>query len=659
MIRSVLVANRGEIARRVFRTCRDLGITTVAVHSDADAGAPFVAEADVAVRLPGNSPGETYLRGDLVIAAARQTGADAIHPGYGFLSENADFARAVVDAGLTWIGPTPESIDAMGSKIRAKELMAKADVPILDVDPRTATEADFPLLVKASAGGGGRGMRVVEKPEDLEAELGKAAAEAESAFGDATVFVEPYLATARHVEVQVLADTHGTTWVLGDRDCSIQRRHQKVVEEAPAPLLSDATREVLHTAARNAAEAVGYVGAGTVEFLVDEPAGVRGDGPEDGTARVFFLEMNTRLQVEHPVTEEVFGVDLVALQVAVAEGRALEGDAPTPSGHAIEVRLYAEDAADDWAPQTGTVRTFEVPGTSGIRVDSAVESGSEVTHFYDAMIAKVVAYAESREQAIRRLDTALRGTQVHGLTTNVGLLRGVLADDEFVAGRVHTGLLGERIDAWTAPTLTDEQQARLVLAAALAEARTASITSPVQTRIPTAFRNVPSQPRVRRYTVGSVAEPVEACYSARGMQLVSDVATVVSAEPGTVVLEVGGVTETYRVAVNPSTGSGNDSVDVDGPHGSLSLTVVPTFVDPSDVVAAGSLLAPMPASVVSVGVEQGQTVSKGDVVVVLEAMKMQHTITAPTDGVVAELGVAPGQQVESGAVLAVIEEENA
>ncbi|KQY56026.1 acetyl/propionyl-CoA carboxylase subuit alpha [Aeromicrobium sp. Root495] len=636
MIRSVLVANRGEIARRVFRTCRDLGITTVAVHSDADADAPFVGEADVAVRLPGNAPSETYLRGDLVIAAAQQAGADAIHPGYGFLSENADFARAVVEAGLTWIGPTPDSIDAMGSKIRAKELMAKADVPILDVDPATATAADFPLLVKASAGGGGRGMRVVEKAEDLETELGKAAAEAESAFGDATVFVEPYLATARHVEVQVLADTHGTTWVLGDRDCSIQRRHQKVVEEAPAPGLSDATRDVLHTAARNAAEAVGYVGAGTVEFLVDGE-------------RAFFLEMNTRLQVEHPVTEEIFGVDLVALQVAVAEGRALEGDAPRPSGHAIEVRLYAEDAADDWAPQTGTVRTFEVPGTAGIRVDSAIESGSVVTHFYDAMIAKVVAFADTREQAIRRLDSALHGTKVHGLTTNVGLLRGVLADDEFVAGRVHTGLLGERIDAWTAPSLTDEQQERLVLAAALAEARTASVTSPVQARIPTAFRNVPSQPRTRSYTVGTAAEPVEATYWSRGRRLVSDVAEVVSAEPGTVVLEVGGVAETYSVSVNDA------SVDVDGPHGSLSLTVVPTFVDPSDVVAAGSLLAPMPASVVSVGVEQGQQVSKGDVVVVLEAMKMQHTITAPTDGVVAELGVTPGQQVESGAVLAVIE----
>ena len=640
MIRSVLVANRGEIARRVFRTCRDLGIRTVAVHSDADASAPFVAEADVAVHLVGNSPTETYLRADLVIDAARRAGADAVHPGYGFLSENADFARAVAEAGLVWIGPTPESIDAMGSKIRAKELMAEAGVPILSVDPGTATPADFPLLVKASAGGGGRGMRVVERAEDLEGELTAAAAEAASAFGDDTVFVEPYLPTARHVEVQVLADTHGTTWILGDRDCSIQRRHQKVVEEAPAPNLSDAVRRTLHDAARNAAEAVGYVGAGTVEFLVS-------DGHADD-GRVFFLEMNTRLQVEHPVTEEVFGIDLVALQLSVAEGHALPADEPTgPAGHAIEVRLYAEDAGDDWAPQTGTLRTFEVPSGPGLRTDSAVESGSVVTHFYDAMIAKVVAHGDDRTQAVRRLDDALRRTRVHGLTTNLGLLRGVLADEEFVAGRVHTALLAERIADWTKPLLDDAAVQRAALAAALAQARTASTSSPALSRIPTAFRNVPSQPRARRLRVGDEEVVVE--YRSAGGRLVSDLADVVEASPSGAVLQVDGVTETYRVTVAAET------VDVDGPAGSLSFDVVPTFVDPADVVAEGSLLAPMPASVVQVGVEAGQQVTKGDVVVVLEAMKMQHTITAPVDGVVTELAVTAGQQVESGAVLAVIE----
>jgi propionyl-CoA carboxylase alpha chain len=640
MIRTVLVANRGEIARRVFRTCRDLGIRTVAVHSDADASAPFVAEADVAVRLPGTSPTETYLRADLVVDAARRAGADAVHPGYGFLSENADFARAVADAGLTWIGPTPDSIDAMGSKIRAKELMADAGVPILSVDPEKVTTPDFPLLVKASAGGGGRGMRVVERPEDLEGELTAAAAEAASAFGDDTVFVEPYLPTARHVEVQVLADTHGTTWILGDRDCSLQRRHQKVVEEAPAPNLSEPVRRTLHDAARNAAKAVDYVGAGTVEFLV-------ADGHADD-GRVYFLEMNTRLQVEHPVTEEVFGVDLVALQLSVAEGHPLPADPPAgPVGHAIEVRLYAEDPADDYAPQTGTLRAFEVPDGPGLRTDSAVESGSVVTHHYDAMIAKVVAHGADRAQAIRRLDDALRRTRVHGLTTNLALLRGALADEEFAAGRVHTALLGERLDAWTRPLLDDAAVQRAALAAALAQARAASTTSSVLSRIPTAFRNVPSQPRTRRLRLGDEELVVE--YRAEGGRLVSDLATVVSAEPSQVVLAVDGVTETYRIAV------GDGAVDVDGPAGSVSFDVVPTFVDPADVVAEGSLLAPMPASVVKVGVEAGQDVAKGDVVVVLEAMKMQHTIAAPTDGVVTELAVAAGQQVESGAVLAVIE----
>ena len=652
MIRTVLVANRGEIARRVFRTCRDLGIRTVAVHSDADASAPFVAEADVAVRLPGTSPTETYLRADLVVDAARRAGADAVHPGYGFLSENADFARAVADAGLTWIGPTPDSIDAMGSKIRAKELMADAGVPILSVDPGQATAADFPLLVKASAGGGGRGMRVVERLEDLEGELTAAAAEAASAFGDDTVFVEPYLPTARHVEVQVLADTHGTTWILGDRDCSLQRRHQKVVEEAPAPNLSDPVRRTLHDAARNAAKAVDYVGAGTVEFLV-------ADGHADD-GRVYFLEMNTRLQVEHPVTEEVFGVDLVALQLSVAEGHPLPADPPAgPVGHAIEVRLYAEDPADDYAPQTGTLRTFEVPDGTGLRTDSAVESGSVVTHHYDAMIAKVVAHGADRAQAIRRLDDALRRTRVHGLTTNLALLRGALADEEFAAGRVHTALLGERLVAWTRPLLDDDAVQRSALAAALAQARAASTSSPVLPRIPTAFRNVPSQPRTRRLRLGDEELVVE--YRAEGGRLVSDLADVVEVTtapagvPGRgrqtahVSLVVDGLTETYRVTV------GDATVDVDGPAGSVSFDVVPTFVDPADVVAEGSLLAPMPASVVKVGVEAGQDVAKGDVVVVLEAMKMQHTIAAPTDGVVTELAVVAGQQVESGAVLAVIE----
>jgi propionyl-CoA carboxylase alpha chain len=648
MITSVLVANRGEIARRVFRTCRDLGISTVAVFSDTDAGAPFVREADVAVRLPGNAPSDTYLRGDLIIAAALKAGADAIHPGYGFLSENAEFARDVAEAGLTWIGPSPETIAAMGSKIRAKELMAAGGVPILSVDAATATAEDFPLLVKASAGGGGRGMRVVTDPADLDGELAAARAEALSAFGDNAVFVEPYLPTARHIEVQVMADTHGTCWVVGDRDCSIQRRHQKVVEEAPAPAVSDPVRAALHDAARAAVKAVDYVGAGTVEFLV---AGAHLD-----TGTVYFLEMNTRLQVEHPVTEEVFGVDLVAQQIAVAEGAQLGREPNGPGGHAIEVRLYAEDPADGWQPQTGIVRTFEVP--AGVRVDSGVEAGSVVGIHYDAMIAKVVAHGPDRASAIRKLGDALRRTRIHGVSTNLEFLRAILADEEFAAARIHTALLDERLAEWTKPRLDERVIRKSAIAAALAEATTATARGKVLARIPTAYRNIPSQPRTRAYQpvveVRSEVEPrnhIVVSYSAGLEQHDLEGVTVIEATPTQAVLDDDGITETYAVAV------GAGWVDVDGPQGAITLTPVPTFVDPADVVAEGSLLAPMPAAVISVAVADGQHVSKGDVVVVLEAMKMQHTITAPTDGIVSELSVTPGAQVESGAVLAVIQGE--
>src|SRR3954452_6841295 len=351
MIVRLMVANRAEIASRVFRTCRSLGISTVAIHADADAGLPYVREADVAFRLPGNAPAETYLDIDAVLAAATAAGADAVHPGYGFLSENAGFARAVIGAGLTWVGPTPESIDAMGSKIGAKELMRAAGVPVLEA-PAHPAETDLPLLVKASAGGGGRGMRVVRALADLDRGIASAQAEAESAFGDGSVFVEPYVERGRHVEVQVVG-----TRVYGDRDCSIQRRHQKVVEEAPAPGLRNEVRAALHDAARRAAEAVDYRGAGTVEFLYD-PA----------TERFWFLEMNTRLQVEHPVTELVLGVDLVELQLTAAEAQWTMGWPDPPKGHAIEVRLYAEDPAFDYQPQSGSLTLFVIPQVEGIRV---------------------------------------------------------------------------------------------------------------------------------------------------------------------------------------------------------------------------------------------------------------------------------------------------
>ncbi|MBW9214324.1 biotin/lipoyl-binding protein [Mumia sp. zg.B53] len=662
MIQKVLVANRGEIARRVFATCRELGIGTVAVHSDADADAPFVADADAAVRLPGNAPGETYLRGDLVIAAALATGADAIHPGYGFLSENASFAADVRATGLTWIGPDPEAIEAMGSKVRSKELMAAAGGPVAGMlKPEDMTSSDLPLVVKASSGGGGRGMRVVRDLGALPAALEQAAAEAGSAFGDTTVFVEHYLEHARHVEVQVMADAHGTCWVLGDRDCSLQRRHQKVVEEAPAPGLAEATRTTLHDAARALVKQVGYTGAGTVEFLVEERAG--------RDAVVSFLEMNTRLQVEHPVTEAVTGLDLVALQIAVAEGRALgeitgETEPPAPRGHAIEVRLYAEDAADDFAPQTGTVRVFDVPGAEGrfagptsygLRLDSGVESGSEVGIHYDAMLAKLVAFGPDRTSAIRMLRGALARTRLHGVSTNLDLLHGILGAPEFAAGELSTLLLEQRIADWSAPRADTSVVRDYATAAALASATAAATSARVLSRIPAGFRNVASQPHTVTFAVRG--EEVAVAYDSVGGRLVprsgsedeaAPVATAVA--PDRVVLERDGVARAYTVSTAPGV------ADVDGPQGPLDLVVVPRFTDPADQVAAGSLLAPMPGSVVSVSVEQGQAVNQGDVVVVLEAMKMQHTITAPTDGIVTELAVSAGSQVESGAVLAVIED---
>ncbi len=413
MISRLLVANRGEIARRVFRTCRDLGIETVAVFSDPDAGLPHAAEADRAVRLPGASPAETYLDQKAILDAARASGADAIHPGYGFLSENAGFAEPVTGAGLTWVGPPPAAIAAMGLKIDAKRLMRAAGVPVLpDLDPDAIEE--FPVLVKASAGGGGRGMRVVREAGELEEAIASARREAESAFGDPAVFCEPLLTGARHIEVQVLADTHGTVWTLGERECSIQRRHQKVIEEAPSPAVDAELRRRLCEAASAAARAIGYTGAGTVEFML---------APDGG---FFFLEVNTRLQVEHPVTECVYGVDLVAAQIEVAEGAALR-DPPRPSGHAIEARLYAEDPAEDYRPHSGTLHAFAVPGVDaefrvpgayGLRLDAGVTAGSVVSTHYDPMLAKVIAYAPTRSAAARRLATALAGARLHGPVTN-------------------------------------------------------------------------------------------------------------------------------------------------------------------------------------------------------------------------------------------------
>jgi propionyl-CoA carboxylase alpha chain len=653
VIRRLLVANRGEIARRVFRTCRNLGIETVAVCSDADADLPFVADADAAVHLAGNSPAETYLRADLVIEAARRTGADAVHPGYGFLSENAEFARAVLAAGLTWVGPEPESIAQMGSKVAAKKLVTGAGVPVLtDLDPAAVTEADLPVLVKASAGGGGRGMRVVRTVDELPAAVEQASAEAASAFGDATVFVERYVEHGRHVEVQVVGDRHGQVLVLGERDCSIQRRHQKVVEESPAPNIAADVVEAMHAAARKAAEAIGYVGAGTVEFLYD-PA----------REQFYFLEMNTRLQVEHPVTEAVTGLDLVELQLRVAEGAALDVDVvAAPRGHAIEVRLYAEDPAQDWQPQSGRLTAFELDPVVtelgphpayGIRLDAGVRSGSEVSTFYDAMLAKVVAWAPTRREAARMLGTALARARLHGVVTNRDLLVAVLRDEAFLDGRVSTDFFAQRPVVPVGEPLPPDQH--LMFAAAVALAERDRQARRVQHRIAVAWRNVVAQPQRTVLVDAHGREHVVEWYGGRaGYTAPGSDARVLAASPTEVTLEVGGIRTRIAVAIDPADPDGASPVHVDGPLGSVSLRARPRFTDPADRVASGSLLAPMPGSVVSVAVAPGDTVAAGEAVLVLEAMKMQHTVTAPQDGEVTELAVSVGDQVASGAVLAVV-----
>jgi propionyl-CoA carboxylase alpha chain len=628
----LLVANRGEIARRIFSTCRAMGIETVAVYADADADAPHVRAADLAVRLPGNTPAETYLRGDLLIDAARRAGADAVHPGYGFLAENAEFAAAVLDAGLTWIGPPAKAIAAMGSKVEAKARLAEAGVPMLPSWTSPDQVDAFPVLVKASAGGGGRGMRIVTDPAGLPAAIEAAEREALSAFGDGTVFCERYVATGRHIEVQVFGDSHGTVVALGERECSIQRRHQKILEESPSPVVSEGLRAALFDAAVAAARAVDYVGAGTVEFLLDP-----------STEDFYFLEMNTRLQVEHPVTECVTGLDLVRLQLLVAAGEPLPfTEPPSARGHAIEVRLYAEDPGHDWRPATGTLHRFSFD--DNVRVDSAVEDGSAVSVYYDPMLAKVIAHAPTRSEAARVLARSLAGAELHGVVTNRDLLIRVLGEPEFLAGGTDTAYLERHPEVFEPRLSTADQRARAGLAAALAS--TVDDRAPAGA-LPSGWRNVRSAPQQVSYTAPWGALDVEYVLDRSGA-LVDEQIRLVQRSPARVVLEVDGVRHTYRVHRVAGV-SYVDHVD-----GSVALTEVPRFAPPTVERAPGSLLAPMPGAVGRVAVTLGQTVAAGDLLLTLEAMKMEHAVLAPDDGVVSELPVTPGTQVEPGTVLAVV-----
>jgi len=649
-ITKLLVANRGEIALRVLHTARKLDVATVAVFSDPDADAPFVAAADESVRLPGATPAETYLRGDLVVAAALATGAQAVHPGYGFLSENAGFARDCAAAGLVFVGPTPEAIDAMGSKTAAKELMAAVGVPVLpgiivgedttDL-PGRAAAIGYPVLVKAVFGGGGRGMRIVAGPDELLEAVEGARREAVSAFGDGTVFLERYVERPRHVEVQVVGDTHGTVVHLFERECSVQRRYQKVLEEAPSPAVDDVLRAQLGKAAVTAAEAIGYVGAGTVEFVL-APGG-----------DFFFLEVNTRLQVEHPVTELVTGLDLVRVQLQVAEGLPLPSEVlkARVTGHAVEARLNAEDVPAGYLPVTGTVHRFAVPALPGVRVDSGVADGSVVGVHYDSMLAKVIAHGATRDEACRRLARALAETRVHGITTNRDLLVGVLREAEFRAGEIDTGYLGRHPEL-VSPPVDDAVVALHAAAAVLADQAARRLTARVQQPVPTGWRNVPSGDQLAVLTHGDTEMKVRYRQARDGWRVtVGDTALRVDAVRATaeqVRLTVDGVRRTLAVH------RVGDDVFVDGPGGSTTFTEVPRFPAPGSQAGEGSLLAPMPGTVVRVAVAEGDAVTVGHTVLVLEAMKMEHVIAAPTDGVVSKLHAVAGDTVDTGAVLAVV-----
>jgi propionyl-CoA carboxylase alpha chain len=658
MIQKLLVANRGEIALRVMRTARAMDIATVAVFSDPDAGAPFVAAADEAVRLPGATPGETYLRGEGIVAAALATGADAVHPGYGFLSENAGFARACADAGLVFVGPSPEAIEAMGSKTAAKERMAAAGVPTLpgavigargELDARVlggaAEEIGYPLLVKAAYGGGGRGMRIVRVAGELAEAVAGARREAASAFGDGTVFLERFVERPRHVEVQVFGDTHGTVVHLFERECSIQRRYQKIIEEAPSPAVSPELRAELGAAAVAAAKAIDYVGAGTVEFVLDQ------------AGRFFFLEVNTRLQVEHPVTELVTGLDLVRVQLQVADGQPLPDEVTGASitGSAVEVRLYAEDVAAGFLPATGTVHRFAVPELPGIRVDAGVADGSVVGVHYDPMLAKVIASGPTRDAACRTLARALAGTRVHGVTTNRDLLVGILREEEFRRGAIDTGYLERHDPAQLARNPQEGTALRLhALAAALAAAAGRRAAARVQRPVPWGWRNVPGADQTAVFTVGERQLEVGYRFGRDGLRATVDgarldvAADAVAADRVTLTLDgIRRTVEVHRVG---------DTVFVDGPLGATELTEVERFPEPVAAEEAGSLHAPMPGTVVRVEVAEGEQVRAGAVVVVLEAMKMEHAVRAPHDGVVSSLPAAVGETVDTGEVLAVVAE---
>ncbi len=654
MFSKILIANRGEIACRVIRSARRMGIKTVAVYSDADLRSLHVAMADEAVHIGPSPVGESYLRGEKIIAAAEKTRAQAIHPGYGFLSENPDFVDAVEAAGLTFIGPSGASIRAMGLKDAAKRLMEKAGVPVvpgyhgdgqeLVLLASKAREIGFPVLIKARAGGGGKGMRRVDRPDDFADALAGARREAKAAFGDDRVLVEKYVDTPRHIEVQVFGDNHGNAVHLFERDCSAQRRHQKVIEEAPAPGMTREMRAAMTAAAVKAAKAIKYSGAGTVEFIVDASNGLKAD-------RFWFMEMNTRLQVEHPVTEMVTGIDLVEWQLRVAAGEALpkSQNQIALSGHAFEARIYAEDPARGFLPATGTLHHLEFPEAAPphaeLRVETGVRAGDAISPFYDPMIAKLVVHAEDRPAALRALDLALTGTQIAGSVTNITFLSELARDADFAAGDVDTGLIGRKQDALTKTRLPGE--AVIAMAALVASGARSRLSEADPWGAISGYAHF--HPVARRASLKAGDDVIAAHIAPR-----TDGRFDVS-------LGEGGHTYTLAAPSAESKSSDENGIGVALWPGHVTLFsagqaysfAVPDPLGQSADAAGGgdSMRAPMPGIVKVVRAASGDTVAKGQPLLVLEAMKMEHTIAAPHDGVLAEI-VTEGTQVTDGMVLA-------
>jgi propionyl-CoA carboxylase alpha chain len=644
LIRRLLIANRGEIARRIARTASFMGITTVSVYAEPDAGAPYLRECDHAFALPGRTAAETYLNPVALLEAAAASGADAVHPGYGFLSERADFARAVGDADLVWVGPPPEVIEVMGDKLAAKRLMADAGVPVLPSwDPEGEAPDAYPVLVKAAAGGGGKGMRVVETTAELKDAVAAARREADAAFGNSAVFLERYLTEARHIEIQILADDHGSTVHCFERECSIQRRHQKVIEEAPSPVVDDELRSRMTAAALAAAKAVGYRNAGTVEFVV-EPSG-----------DFWFLEVNTRLQVEHPVTEAVTGLDLVREQLLVAQGLPLSVSQAdlSISGHAIEARLYAEDPAAGFLPATGTMLDWSPAADPPVRWDAGVETGTDIGVEFDPMLAKVIAHATSRTEAALRLARALERSRIRGVTTNRDFLVAALRHPDFLAGRTPTAFI-ERAGV----SLSREPGAGEVRAAAIAAALAAQAEARATTRVlgslPSGWRNSVMPPERRVYTHGS--EAVEVSYRAQrdgSFAVDGEVVRLHGAGDGWIELEKDGRIRRAHVF------RAGRRVWVQGPDGDVALMVQSPFGSEEaegDAGIAGGLLAPMPGKVLAVEVAEGDDVKAGQLLMIVEAMKMEHRITAPHAGMVGEVRARIGDQVAGGDLLVVLGE---